>query len=236
MNYKVGILIPSTSRDRDWTCITESYLYKIFLKSFLLTYNQEYEYIIYIGIDRDDKLLSKLDEQNTIIRFVNVMKNVDIKFITVDTEPGYVTEIWNILCKRAYNEGCDYFYQAGDDIEFMSKDWVKMSILNLENNLNVGLSGPIDINNPRIMTQSFVSRKHYEKLGYFFPKEIRNWYCDDWITLLYFKIGKINPLVDKYCRNMGGKPRYDVVGSVSQDDPVRKLCNELVERDFNKLI
>ena len=29
--------------------------------------------------------------------------------------------MWNVLFKQAYDDGCDYFYQCGDDIEFKTK-------------------------------------------------------------------------------------------------------------------
>jgi hypothetical protein len=233
-NFKIGILVPSTSRNRDWENITDSYLYSIFLKSFLLTYNKEYEYVIYVGIDKDDKLLISVESQQVVQRLIGIMKNVTLKFIEIDCEPGHVTEMWNYLFTKAYNQGCDYFFQSGDDIEFLSNDWVKLSIYQLQKSRGIGVTGPVDLNNPRILTQSFVSRKHYEKLGYYFPKEIKNWYCDDWITELYISIGKLFPLGTHLCKNSGGAPRYKIVGTVSKGDPVKKLCKELVQRDIPK--
>ncbi len=37
---------------------------------------------------------------------------------------GHLTAMWNRLFKKAYQEGCDYFYQCGDDIQFLDKGWV----------------------------------------------------------------------------------------------------------------
>ena len=42
---KIGIIIPSTSNGRNWISYKESYLFKHTLKTFLLTYNNEHEYI-----------------------------------------------------------------------------------------------------------------------------------------------------------------------------------------------
>ena len=36
------------------------------------------------------------------------------------------------------------------------------------------------------MTQSFVSRKHMEIFSVYFPPEIVNWCCDDWINFVYY--------------------------------------------------
>ena len=44
----------------------------------------------------------------------------------------------------AYDDNCDYFYQCGDDIEFMDKDWKKDCINILKSHNNEGVTGPID--------------------------------------------------------------------------------------------
>ena len=76
-------------------------------------------------------------------------------------------------------------------------------------NVSGGVVGPIN-NNPRILTQSFVSRKHKELFGYYFPPEIINWFCDDWINEIYKKIGHFYPLTQHFCNNVGGQPRYEI--------------------------
>ena len=63
MLSKVAILIPSTTRQRAWKNIKETDLYKVQLKSFLLTYDPEHIYTYYIGIDDDDPLYSQPAEK-----------------------------------------------------------------------------------------------------------------------------------------------------------------------------
>jgi GT2 family glycosyltransferase len=96
--------------------------------------------------------------------------------------------MWNHLFKKAFNSGCDYFYQLGDDIVFLRKDYISTYITRLQKNHNIGVTGFRTKNgNTKIITQSFVSRKHMEIFGYYFPPEIINWYCDDWISQVYGK-------------------------------------------------
>jgi len=114
--------------------------------------------------------------------------------------------MWNVLFKQSYEDGCDYFYQCGDDIVFHTKCWVNDCILKLKANKNIGLAGPIN-NNNLILTQAFVSREHMEIFGWFFPEEIINWGCDDWYNHLYSPT-MFFPLKNHYCTNDGGKPRY----------------------------
>ena len=46
-SYKISLLILSTSNNRDWTTIQETYLMKYTIKTFLMTYNEEHIYILH---------------------------------------------------------------------------------------------------------------------------------------------------------------------------------------------
>jgi len=248
MSYKIGIIIPSTTKGingcRDYK---GTYLYKIFLKSFYNTYtlkcnNKTLYYTIYVVVDDDDKIYSNEEDIIKIKSFISLLKNVEIKFISSAGIPkGWVTKMWNRAFKQAYDDGCDYFYQCGDDIEFLDKDWVDISILTLEKNNNIGVTGPHDYGRELkkqqrcsgwqnfIMTQTFVSRKHMEYFNFYFPPEIKNWFCDDWITYLYGSLKKCYPLK---CRiiNRGGMPRYTPEGLGQDGIRMRKFTNELIEK------
>ena len=84
-----------------------------------------------------------------------------------------------------------------------------------------------------IQTQSFVSRKHMEIFGFYFPEEVKNWYCDDWMTFTYYP--KFFYSIPYFCRNLGGPPRYNVIGSLHVNDPIRKKCFELVKSSKDKI-
>ena len=157
---KVGLIIPSTSNGRDWKTFNETYLFKHTIKTFLITYDKEHEYTFYIGIDRNDRIYDNDEIKNQIQRFISVMTNVKLEFIYMDNvKKGHLTVMWNILFDKAIEDNNDYFFQCGDDIEFHTKGWVNDCISVLKNTNGVGLVGPIN-NNPRILTQSFVSKKH----------------------------------------------------------------------------
>ena len=207
---KIAMLILATSKNRDaWVNIKDSYLYKMTLKSFLLTLDKEHEYIFYVGIDKDDRIFDKKYEQEHILNFSKVFKNVEFVFVTMEEIPkGYVTLMWNKLFEDAYKRDCNYFYQCGDDMEFKTKGWINDCIKVLKSNNDIGLAGPIN-NNNRILTQAFVSRKHMDIFGWFFPKEIKNWCCDDFYCKLYHP-KYLYPLQNHYAVNMGGQPRYDI--------------------------
>jgi len=235
MPFKVAILIPSTTKERSWKNIKETDLYKINIKSFLLTYDPEHAYTYYIGIDDDDPLYSKDSEKKELYRFISVMKNVSLQFISMrGIKKGHLTAMWNRLFDKAYHDGCHYFYQCGDDIQFLNKGWVSKSIQLLQLYHNLGATGPHDTMQFRVHTQSFVSRKHYEIFKFYFPPEIINWFCDDWMTKIYWE-DLLYPLLDKWCMNCGGAPRYTTPRYNNTYNSQKQLADKLIARDRKKL-
>ena len=239
---KIGCIIPATSKNRPWTSVEESYLYTTTLKSFMITYSNKHKYIFYIGIDTNDPIYDNTENKEKLIKFCKTMKNIDIEFIYMDgITKGHLTVMWNRLFEKAYKDDCDYFFQCGDDIEFKTNGWVEDCISKLQENNNIGLVGPVN-NNPRILTQSFVSKKHMELFGYYFPPEIINWFCDDWINEVYRSINKFFPLENHLCINVGGTPRYNVNNKICnnsdefniENDKMRNICTNIVKRDVLK--
>jgi hypothetical protein len=208
---KIAILIPSTSKGRDeWKDAKDTYLYKHTFKTLLLTYDDEHEYRFYIGIDRGDRIYDNPAVKLYFEKMASIMKNTSIEFMYMtDIKKGHLTVMWNRLFEKAFDDGHDYFFQCGDDIVFETKGWINESIRTLEASDGIGMTGPIN-NNPRILTQSFVSRRHMELFGYYFPPEIINWCCDDWINDVYKRVNHFYPLQEHRCNNVGGAPRYDI--------------------------
>uniref|UniRef100_A0AB39J7N0 Uncharacterized protein n=1 Tax=Florenciella sp. virus SA2 TaxID=3240092 RepID=A0AB39J7N0_9VIRU len=227
--HKIGLLIPCTSKNRNWTNIKETYLYNLTLKTFLLTSNKEHNYIFYIGIDKNDHIFDNSNYQQEIIKFTKVFKNVEFKFIYMDeAKKGHLTKMWNILFRRAYDENCEYFFQCGDDMIFATNGWVNDCIEILKKHKGFGLTGPIN-NNNRILTQAFVSRRHMEIFGWFFPEEIMNWCCDDWYNFVYAP-QLLFPLIQHFCDNKGGEPRYNIDGNINFMNNGRENVTKLREK------
>jgi hypothetical protein len=240
---KIGCIIPATSKNRPWTSVEESYLYTTTLKSFMITYSNKHKYIFYIGIDTNDPIYDNTENKEKLIKFCKTMKNIDIEFIYMDgITKGHLTVMWNRLFEKAYKDDCDYFFQCGDDIEFKTKKWVNECIDTLQKSNNIGVVGPIN-NNANILTQSFVSRKHMDLFGYYFPPEIINWYCDDWINNVYRGINRFYPLIHHLCINVGGTPRYDINNETYNSNEnfnqkcneINQLCNSIVLRDLERI-
>lgn len=233
MNKKIAILIPTTSKKRNYKNFKDTDFYKFTLSSFLKTYDKEHNYTFFLGIDKDDTFFMNQEIQNSFIRMNKVLHNVNIKFITFNPSDGNVVWIWNELFKKAIAEDFDYYHQTGDDIEYLDKEWVNRCITEIDCMDGVGVCGHTDWGRKQIcpedklLTQSFVGKSHWLIFGNYFHPYIRNWYCDDYITYLYDQATRARQIPHRII-NRGGEPRYNVV-------ECGEIAKKLVEKDLPKI-
>jgi len=228
---KIGILIPTTTKGTKAKSITDTLLFKYLIPSLLNTLSTEHTYNLYLAIDDNDKIYSKLQSQKKIKNkdtYTRISRNIKLNPKIISTkgiEKGNVVGYWNMLFKKAYNDNCDYFIQSGDDIVFWDSNWLELCIHHLKLNNGYGAVAPVDLGNPSIMTQSVVSRRHMDIFGYYYPPELKSWFCDNWITDVYGKTFCV--FARARLQNRGGEPRY-----IPPDwDITKKLCKDLVNRD-----
>jgi len=189
---KVAFCIPTTSAKRDWKTMQET---------FLLQFNDiqtQHEITYFIGYDKGDPLFSIPENQNQF----------KANWVECDFEKGHVTAIWNKLYKQALaKQEFDYFWLAGDDIAYAEEDWLDLLTIELSKTEGIGIAGVYNGNPNLPMTQFLVSKRHYDLFKFAYPPEIKNWYCDDWITEVYpSKYVHFRPDIE--CLNSGGEPRY----------------------------
>lgn len=223
----IGFIIPTTSNKRKYKNILQTDFFNILLKSIIKTkLDNKFNYKFYLGYDNDDDFFNKNDsELKNEFKKLNI-PNTSIKTIRIYNKKGKLGEIWSELAKNARKE-CDYFYQMGDDIKILTSGWEKTFIEKLKENNNIGVVGPLDINNKNLLTQSFVHKTHLDIFGEYYPKEIKNWHIDDWITKVY-QPNFSHKILNKKVKNSGGPPRYEV----KRSDNELKKC---LKRDKNTL-
>lgn len=227
----IGFLIPSTSKNRNWNSVKDSYLYKFTLSTLKISNN--YTFIIYIGFDHDDDFYTNLKNQKD---FKQYFPNFIFKFIPYDktVEKGHLTKMWNILYYNAMiddNFFIDYFYQCGDDIAFKTNGWLEKSIESMTEHHGIGISGPFN-EHTHMLTQTLISRKHYDIFGFLFPENILNWGCDDWLNSVYLP-NLVYPINNELAINSGGPPRYNISGYNEKN--IKRLANNLANNDKHKL-
>jgi len=181
----IAILIPMCSRNQTWTTLEDCYFLRSFLPRFEASKTAAYTYRFYLGIDDDDAF------------FLAHRRELEQKGFGVYVLSGCQhapAQAWNRLFEAAVADGNEYFFQIGDDVILQSRKWTERFIEVLQSHGNKGVVGPCHPQNywmrknagtDPVIENAFVHRSHYEIFGYLFPPDIRNWYCDNWMTQVY---------------------------------------------------
>lgn len=185
----VAILIPMTSREMRLKVLSVTPLTRIVMSSLAATLikdREKYNIIVYGGYDNDDKFW-----QGIASKFSG-KANVDgfhLKFIGCACNSMVCNT--NCIANRAYTDGAEYLYRINDDSECKGQDWITTFVDQLEsfNPPNVGVVGPIcRQGNTKILTHDFTHKSHLEVFNHeYYPSQLSNWFCDDWITNVYGK-------------------------------------------------
>ena len=64
----VDFIVPTTTKNTDWTVAEDTHLYRIFVNS-LSIYRPDFVNSIYLGYDEDDEIWSKQSEREKINKF-----------------------------------------------------------------------------------------------------------------------------------------------------------------------
>ncbi|KAH9259596.1 hypothetical protein BASA81_002018 [Batrachochytrium salamandrivorans] len=150
----------------------------------------KYDYGMFLGYDTGDRLYDNSTSMQALgKRFHEVtLGNISLQTFGFNNTRNAPCWVWNGLFELAYKQGFDYFFQINDDLTFEPAPWTSTFVSTLEITNNLGVVGPWDINNNQpIMTQSFVHRTHYDIFHTYYPPEFRNWYSDNWISIVYAK-------------------------------------------------
>jgi len=213
---KVAVLVPATSNRRNWKDFKHTDLYTNLFRSFFTTYNKNHTYTFFLGIDEDDKLYNDIDVIKEITQFINSMRGAEIHITKFGYEyKGKPCHIWNKLYEISLQCNNDYYLQVGSDIEFMDCNWCECMIEKLKENNDIGVVGLSDAGrrqfNPTdsLLTQTMVSKKHYDIFSFYFPPELISWFSDNWIGDIY-ELYERKFIVNQRIINCGGDPRYDV--------------------------
>ena len=115
---QIAFLVPSTSRNRDWEELDDTYLYKYLLPS-ITPLCKDFKIKVFIGIDDDDKLYTNI---NYLPQFYPPYKcdedgvKFELEWVKCSGMKGMPTSVWNHIGHTAISEGFEYLMVLGDDI------------------------------------------------------------------------------------------------------------------------
>jgi hypothetical protein len=216
--YSTAFLVPSTTRNTDWTSIEETHLHNILFRT-LDKHPPPVPISVFVGYDEDDPIYSNEEER---LKLNAIYMRFRIIWIPFRPDPGNVVAVWNGLMKVAMKHGFQWFKILGDDIRLPNDpSWLRVFQKAIVKQNYIGWAAGYS-NNDNIATQFLIHRTHWEIYEFVFPPLIKNWYCDDWMNEIYpekYKTWRKDyPLL-----NVGGLPRYN-----PKND--RKLCDMLLRR------
>ena len=198
----VAILIPVRSL-RGTTDVSQLSLFQELLPSFLKTFqcdnNKQIVFSIWIGYDAGDDYYDNANNLQIIqsqyekmwTQTTHIYSGLPFlppklhthRFVGALSSPCW---IWNGLFQQAYEQGIQYFMQINDDTRILTGCWAS-SMISIFKQVpyQMGVVGPMDINNPKVLTQAMLSRTHFAIFSAIYPHNFRNWYSDDWLSQVY---------------------------------------------------
>lgn len=191
----IAILVPVCSRGQFHENMADTPLCQQLLPSIASTISSDERaqnaYTLFVGVDDDDVFyMSRLKE----LMECGDAYGLPVTVLVLSDCSHHPVRAWNRLFEYACDAGCDYFLQVGDDVELLGRGWTTKFVRILQSQHDLGTVGPCSLNNywgrklqgqHIINENNFVHRTHHDIFGYFFHPQIRNWHCDDWITLVY---------------------------------------------------
>lgn len=139
---------------------------------------------VFVAIDSDDYFW--LGNKKYITQSE---KSLNITLLVVSKEKLRGRIPFNEITAFAFLEGAEFIVRINDDTVFTSSGWIALGIKALAGMypLNVGVVAPrlhYEINE-RIFIHDMVHRTHLLIFSTYYPRHFKNWFIDDWITLVY---------------------------------------------------
>lgn len=144
----------------------------------------KYNVQVLLVFDRGDSFW----EKETVRSWVRKQfPRLTLNFLSINKGIASQSRIpFNEACQAAYEYGADYIVRVNDDTEFDVEGWISRGVAKLsEYQHKVGVVGPTDRGNKKILTHDMVHRTHMDIFDRYYPEEFDNWWIDDWISGVY---------------------------------------------------
>lgn len=161
----IAIILPVTSKgnniDMNNPNPSQMLLLKYFYPSFLSTIEPSlFSYTIYLGYAYDDPYLTNSIFLSKLKKIMNKVKVVYV--IHIFTR---LVDMYNILARKAYDEGADYFITLNDDAIINTRKWTSIMVNTLHSNPIIsgfGTTGFVSVNKTKFIQFNFVSKTHLD--------------------------------------------------------------------------
>lgn len=209
----VALVCPVTTRKTGFHSVTQTAYAKSLLPSVVETLarsddNKDFDVAFYIGFDAGDPVW---DKSNAVPDLLGVVRSIisskyavhadayrrksgkelpGLKVKAVKCKSDSMVAASNCVIGKLFEDGAEYWYRVNDDTTFVTPNWIRdfTNVLAAFDPPNLGAVGPTcKQGNTAIMTYDFVHRTHWIVHNFQYPRVLKNWWCDDWITNTYGK-------------------------------------------------
>lgn len=234
----IVFLIPCTSRNCDYKTVDDSMLYQIFYESVKKFDVTRYKFIV--GFDDNDEFY---------LREINNLKKIlpdNFYFYFYNNYDKSYSCVVNQLANTAIIQfDAEFLHLVADDLYIYNLDYIDVFSKFIKSNNNIGLGQPVDKTSIKfnhesafdrqfgICTHPFVHVNHVKYLGYFIPPQIKNWFCDNWITQVYRKLNKFLVTCNYVIENKIDSGRYDI--SIVKKEDLNKFVDDAIKTISDKM-
>ena len=197
-DYRIAIIVPLSSRNLQSGHLRDLPLWNTQILSIKSTWgsSKNIGFDWYFGFDVGDPLFDRPEAAKDFMQIF--MSDLGVgtaasagkaraRLLKINSGFAVGAPSWavGLLAQIAVRDGADFLYQINDDTEVLTPGWSDGLPKILQSMGYVGVTGPTDLNNGKIFTQSFVHRSHLKIFPRFFVKPFRNWWSDDFISKVY---------------------------------------------------
>jgi hypothetical protein len=175
---RIAILVSFTSKNCDYKEAKDFIAFSTLLPSLKQTVG-DHDLTLYLGYDTGDTFPDDTDLNTELANY-----GMDYRLVEIKNPRHSCCVVWNELFRIAVHENNDYYFQCGDDVVIDDPQWANKFISKLQENYDIGVAGGYG-DNVAIITQLFVSQKHWDIFNYFFDSNFTNWWSDDWVNQVY---------------------------------------------------
>lgn len=174
--------------------------------------------IFEFGVNWDDDAT-----KDAIRRVMEPRSSVRYKVHQVHNRAGDLSIIVNHLFQSTRGK---YYMRFNDDTEMLTVNWNQLAVQTLQREpADFGIAWMTDLSNSGLQTHSFVSYRHKQIFGTYFPVHFKNWYEDNWITQVYPNDWRKQSGIR--LRHIANGQRY--AGNVIKSDMFAQIINDTRE-------
>jgi hypothetical protein len=220
-NPLVAIVAPCTTRKMTVRALTDLSLFSTLMPSIVKTVVPGFDYLVVVAFDNGDAYLDSTTVQATITAWFETNVAAKLRARNIDATlllQAYANPlrkpapVMNAALRTAYDRNAHFFYRINDDT-VLDTPWVNQFVKQLNQwGPPYGAVGPTcPHGNTAILTHDFTTRLHLEIFDSYYPKELTDWYIDDWITRVYGRrrTRRLSPVVVTHRTSAHGT-RYTV--------------------------